>query len=175
MVFNCEDYITYKKVDPTEIIEIGDIVMIDTATGYITRAVKGEKGDLPINTRMVVGVCINSNNIANLNILIDGGSSKDIERIELSSRSDDTDIILIDGGNSEQNQREIIQVAYSGEWPVNVCGFVDIGDRLSISNHAGKAKSIDYYDKDYFLVRSIGKAIKYLKNKEQVKVLLDIE
>lgn len=175
MVLDCENYITYKKVDPEEIIEVGDIVMIDTSSGYITKAVKGNKDDFPINSRMVVGVCINSNNLANPNIIIDGGPSKTMERLEVSSLSSDTDIILLDGGNSEQNPREIIEVAYTGEWPVNVCGFIDIGDKLSISDHAGKAKAIDYYDKDYFLVRSIGKAIKYMKNKEQVKVLLDIE
>lgn len=175
MSLSCENYIVYKKVDPMEIINVGDLIMIDTATGYITKAVKGSKEDFPINSRMVVGVCINSNNLANPNIIIDGGPSKTMERLEVSSLSSDTDIILLDGGNSEQNPREIIEVAYTGEWPVNVCGFIDIGDKLSISDHPGKAKAIDYYDKDYFLVRSIGKAIKYLKNKEQVKVLLDIE
>lgn len=175
MILDCENYITYKKVDPSEIIDVGDIVMIDASTGYITRAVKGDKADFPVNSRMVVGICIKSNNYAKTNIVIDGGPAKDVERKEISSTSGDVDIILLDNGNSEQNQREIIQVAYTGEWPVNVCGFVDIGDKLSISNHAGKAKAIDYYDKDYYTVRSIGKAIKYMKNKEQVKVLLDIE
>lgn len=175
MTLSCENYIVYKKVDPLEIIDVGDLIMIDTATGYITRAVKGNRDDFPVNSRMVVGVCINSNNLANPNIVIDGGSAKNLDRIELSSTSGDTELILLDGGNSEQNPREIIEVAYTGEWPVNVCGFIDIGDKLSISDHPGKAKAIDYYDKDYFLVRSIGKAIKYLKNKEQVKVLLDIE
>ena len=139
-MLDCENYITYKKVDPSEVIEVGDVIMIDPDNGYITRAVRGDNHEFPINTRMVVGICIWSNNTA-----------------------------------SDENQREIIQVAYTGEWPVNVCGFVDIGDKLGISPHPGKAKAIEYIDKDYFLTRSIGKCVKYMKNKEQVKVLLDIE
>ena len=174
-MLDCENVITYKKVDPAEIIEVGDVIMIDPDYGYITRAVRGNNHEFPINTRMVVGICIWSNNTALPPIIIDGGKSKDIERIVISSTSESTDLIYIDGGKSDQNQREIIQVAYTGEWPVNVCGFVDIGDKLGISSHPGKAKAIEYIDKDYFLTRSIGKCVKYMKNKEQVKVLLDIE
>ena len=105
----------------------------------------------------------------------DGGKSKDVERTLISSTSGDIEIIELEGGTSLQNQREIIKVAYTGEWPVNICGFVDIGDRLGISNHPGKATSIDYIDRDYFITRSIGKCVKYMKSREQVKVLLDIE
>lgn len=175
MKLGCESILTYKKVDATEIIDVGDIIMIDPDSGYITKAVIESPESMPINTRLVIGVCTKSNNYAKVNIIIDGGPAKDIERTELSSMSDSVDIILLDGGTGEQNQREIIEVAYTGEWPVNVCGFVDIGDKLCISNHAGKAKAIDYIDCDYFKSRSIGKVVKYLKNKEQVKVLLDIE
>lgn len=174
-MLDCQNTITYKKVDPAEIIEVGDVIMIDPDYGYITRAVRGNNHEFPINTRMVVGICIWSNNTALPPIIIDGGKSKDIERIVISSTSESTDLIYIDGGKSDQNQREIIQVAYTGEWPVNVCGFVDIGDKLGISKHPGKAKAIEYIDKDYFLTRSIGKCVKYMKDKEQVKVLLDIE
>ena len=174
-MLDCENTITYKKVDPSEIIEVGDVIMIDPDNGYITRAVRGDNYEFPINTRMVVGICIWSNNTALPTIIIDGGLSKDLERKEISSTSESIDLIYIDGGPSNENPREIIQVAYTGEWPVNVCGFVDIGDKLGISKHAGKAKAIEYIDKDYFLTRSIGKCVKYMKNKEQVKVLLDIE
>ena len=124
---------------------------------------------------MVVGICISSNNTALPTILLDGGKSKNVDRILLHSLSDSTDIIILDGGNSAQNPREIIEVAYTGEWPVNVCGFVDIGDKLGISKHPGKAKAIEYIDNDYFVTRSIGKVVKFMKDREQVKVLLDIE
>lgn len=174
-MLDCENIVTYKKIDPSEVIDIGDIIMIDPESGYITRAVKGDRHDFPVNTRMVVGICIWSNNAALPPIIIDGGKSKDVERTLISSTSGDIEIIELDGGTSLQNQREIIKVAYTGEWPVNICGFVDIGDRLGISNHPGKATSIDYIDRDYFITRSIGKCVKYMKSREQVKVLLDIE
>lgn len=175
MALKCENILTYKKVDAEEIIDVGDIIMIDPDSGYITKAVIGSPEEMPINTRLVIGVCIKSNNYAKINIVIDGGPAKDIERIDASSVAESIDIILLDGGTGEQNQREIIEVAYTGEWPVNVCGFIDIGDKLRISEHAGKAKAIDYIDNDFFKSRSIGKVVKYMKNKEQVKVLLDIE
>lgn len=174
-MLDCEKFVTYKKVDANEIIEVGDIVMIDPENGYITRAVVEGMCDAPINSRLVVGVCVQSNNYAKAAIVIDGGKAKNINRKEVSSTSSSTDIILLDGGPSTQNARELIQVAYAGEWPVNVCGFVDLGDRLCISAHPGKAKAIDYTDRHYFSERSIGKVIKYVKNREQVIVLLDIE
>ena len=128
------DTMVYRKVDPTEIINIGDVIMIDPYSGYITKAGKGDKNACPINNRLVIGVCVNSNNYAMFNIEINGGSSfDDIEREELSSTSGDTELIYIDGGTSEQNQREIIEVAYSGEVPVNIIGFVEIGDRIGRS------------------------------------------
>ena len=96
-------YLTYKKVDAEEIITIGDVVMIDPKNGYITRAVKGDKENAPINARMVIGVCIDSNNVAKPNIVIDGGQSADTERVELSSNFEKVDLIYLDGGNSEQN------------------------------------------------------------------------
>lgn len=172
-----EKYITYTKVDPNEIIDIGDVVMIDPANGYITKAEKGDRENAPINVRMVVGVCIESNNIAKVPIIIDGGNAPDVERIDTSRDSTigEYDIIILDGGNSEQNPREIIKVVYTGECLVNVVGYVDLGDRLGISSTPGKAKAIDYTDRNYFIERSIGKVIKYSNNRNQVKVLLDIE
>jgi hypothetical protein len=41
-MLDCENYITYKKLDPSEIIEVGDVIMIDPSSGYITRAIKGD-------------------------------------------------------------------------------------------------------------------------------------
>ena len=177
MILDCQNIITYKKVHPEEIIAVGDVIMIDAESGYVTKAVTESMEDMPINTRLTVGVCTYSNNYSPYPIIIAGGKAKDIERIVLESRSDtpDEEIIVLDGGPSTQNQREIIKVAYTGEQVVNICGFVEIGDRLCISKHAGKAKAIDYIDRHYFKERSIGKVVKKLKDKEQVMVLLDIE
>ena len=81
-MLDCENYITYKKVDPSEVIEVGDVIMIDPDNGYITRAVRGDNHEFPINTRMVVAICIWSNNTALPTIIIDGGPSKDLDRKE---------------------------------------------------------------------------------------------
>lgn len=175
MILDCQNIITYKKVHPEEVIAVGDVIMIDAESGYVTRAVTENMEDMPINTRLTVGICTYSNNYSPFPIIIDGGKAKDVDRIVLESHSGDEDIFVLDGGPSTQSEREIIKVAYTGEQVVNICGFVEIGDRLCISKHAGKAKSIDYIDRHYFKERSIGKVVKKLKDKEQVKVLLDIE
>ena len=39
-MLDCENIITYKKREPSEIIEVGDVIMIDPDNGYITKAVK---------------------------------------------------------------------------------------------------------------------------------------
>ena len=108
--------------------------------------------------------------------MLDGGSSEELDRELIDSGvSDSIQTIIIESGTSDQNSREIIQVAYSGEQVVNICGFVDLGDRLCISSHPGKAKSKDYLDDEYFKARSIGKVIQFTNRKEQVKALIDIE
>ena len=176
MVDMCDHTMIYKKANPSEIIEVGDIVMLDPETASITRAVIAGPEDYMINSRLIVGVCIKSDNTARLNMIIDGGLSKNFERELLDSGvSDSIQTIIIASGTSDQNAREIIQVAYSGEYAVNICGYVDLGDQLSISNHPGKARSKDYLDRQYMITRSIGKVIKYTNNRDQVKVLLDIE
>lgn len=173
---SCEQIVTYKKADASEVIEVGDIVMIDPDNALITRAVLDDSFEGAFNARLVVGVCINSNNTAKLRQVLDGGMSRVISRKELNGgNASSIQTIIIAGGDSSQNAREIIQVAYAGEYPVNVCGYVDLGDRLCVSSHAGKAKAIDYADNDYFRARSIGKVIKFMNSRDKVKVLLDIE
>lgn len=172
----CNNTMTYKKAIPSEIIELGDIVMLDPGTNYIKRAVANDFGDLMINSRLIVGVCVKSNNTAPIPDMLDGGPSEELDRELIDSGvSDSIQTIIIESGTSDQNSREIIQVAYSGEQVVNICGFVDLGDRLCISSHPGKAKSKDYLDDEYFKARSIGKVIQFTNKKEQVKALIDIE
>ena len=171
-----DNLVVYRKANPSEIIEVGDVLMLDLESSLVTRAVVNDFKDRPINSRMVVGICVESNNSGTTPITIDGGYSDDIERIIIENNSEvHTEVIIIDGGSSTQNKRELIKLAYSGEFPVNVCGYVDLGDKLTISNHPGKAKAIDYTNRDYFKARTIGKCIKYTNNANQVKVLLDIE
>lgn len=169
------DTLTYRKKIPTENINIGDIIMLDPSTGYIQKAVLEYPHEYSINSSLVIGVCTDSNNTVLPTIIIDGGKSNTSDRQEINSDSLNTQTIIIYGGNSEQNVREIIQVAYTGEQMVNLCGPVHIGDRLCISNQPGKAMSKDYLGQEFYDLRSIGKVIRLDKQNKQAKVLLDIE
>ena len=173
----CNHIVTYHKADVDEIINIGDIVMLDTDTNTVTKAVANDEMEMTLNARMIVGVVVFSDNWSKVPLVIDGGMAKNKvirEEIDCGNSEEKPEYILIECGSSEQNMRELVKIAYSGEVPVNICGFVQLGDRLTISEHAGKAQSINYRYNDYFRLRSIGKVIKYI-NKTQAKVLLDIE
>ena len=175
----CET-VTYKKAIPSEIINKGDLIMIDLNTGLITRAVLEEPYTVRTNTTLVIGVCVYSDNDTPETIIVNGGKSKSTERLILNGgNASDIQTIIMNGGNSQQNTKEVIQVAYTGQHMVNLYNQTEIGDRLCISNQPGKAMSIDYLDyldHGKARIRSIGKIIRYLnEEKTQAKVLLDIE
>lgn len=168
----------YRKAIPSEHIDVGDIIMLDPNTSLIRKAVFKDQEELIINSRLIIGVCISSDNtildISTVNggiakqkledtVILDGGSSEKI------------DTILIDAGDSSIDKSKVIQVAYNGQQKVNITGYVDLGDHLCISRCAGKAKSKDFLDREYFDSRSIGKVIKFTNKKDQVIALLDIE
>ena len=167
MSSQCNEVLTYRKVIPSEIIIPGDVIMIDPDTGMVKRTEINDFNDYIINSRLIVGICIASDNSSALPEILDGGTS--------DYSDENIQIILIEGGLSDQNSREIIKVQYGGTCLVNISGYVDIGDELCISSEPGKAKSKDYLNKEYFYSRSIGKVIKYTNNSNQVKLLLDIE
>lgn len=176
----CNSIMTYHKSDVNEIIDIGDIVMLNPETNTITKAVINDDDELAINARLVIGVVVYSDNFSKVPIIIDGGRARDrddsITRsiLDCGTSKDKPEFIILEGGTSKQNMRELVKIAYEGQVPVNLCGYAQLGDRLTISDHAGKAQSINYIDNDYFKLRSIGKVIKYI-SKYQAKVLLDIE
>lgn len=173
---NCNHILTYRKSDPFEIIEVGDVIMLDPETSYIKKAVVNTEEEMIYNSRLIVGICVTSNNTDPIPITIDCGNSKTFERELIDSgTSDSIQTIIIISGDSNISKREIIQIAYTGEQIVNICGYVDIGDRLCISEDPGKAKSKDFLDENFYSARSIGKVIKFTNNPKQVKVLLDIE
>ena len=176
---NCNNILTYKKSVPSEIIEIGDILMLDPGTSYVKKAVADDIENMMLNSRLIIGVCIYSNNTDPIPFILDGGPSKDLDRELIDSGTSDysidTETIIIEGGLSDQNSREVVKIAYTGEYVVNICGYVDIGDQLCISEHPGKAKSKDFLDLEYFKARSIGKVVQFTNRPDQVKVLLDIE
>lgn len=178
----CEDQIvTYRKTNPSEVINVGDLIMLDPDTNYVTKTTANNMSEYIINSRLIIGVCISSNNKVPVTGIIDAGSSSivDIERQLLDGGTSNNDadkptVIIIDGGTSEQNKREIIQIAYTGKQLVNIYGYANLGDKLTMSKQPGKAQTLDYLTNNFY-VRTIGKVIQYTSNPEQVKVLLDIE
>lgn len=169
------DIAVYKKSDPSEIIEVGDIIMLDIESGFVTRAISNSHYPYDVNNKLIIGICSKSDNDSPLQLQIDGGSSKELERSKLDGGDSlRPKAIVIYGGDSNINSREIIEIEYAGECVVNLCGPSHIGDKLCISNLPGKAKTMDYFGIER--VRSIGKIIKY-QNEEKTKamVLLDIE
>lgn len=171
-----DSLLTFRKKIPTEIINVGDVIMLDIESGYVTKAVLNDCSTYSINSSLVIGICVSCDNTTNPTLTIDGGKSNTIERQDFSGGdSSDVQTIVIYGGDSSQNPREVIQVAYTGEQMVNVYGRMRIGDRLCISNQPGKAMSKDYLRQEFYDLRSIGKVIRLDKQNSQAKVLLDIE
>lgn len=166
--------VIYKKVDPKEKIAIGDVMMISPENQLITRAVRDKWG---LNERLVVGVCTNSDNKSLLPFVIDGGVAKELKSIRpiINGGNSQGNMLVINGGGSKLRPRKVITVETSGVQIVNVAHHVDLGDRLTISKHVGKAQSMETFGLDGFDTRSIGKAIKYTDNREQVLCLLNIE
>ena len=170
------------KAVPSEIINVGDVIQLDHKTGLVQRAILESSFKQKINTRLVIGVCIWSDNETPLNIVIDGGKSKNITRTLLDSgTSSDIQTIIIYGGDSTISERQIIQVGYTGEYwlPLNSKARIRLGDKVCISDEPGKVQSLEFYRNIYnnfnMNVRGIGKATKIDKNKGQVRVLLNIE
>lgn len=170
----CSNILTYKKSDPSEIIDIGDLIMINPDNGLVKKASFSDCEDYVTNSRLIIGVCVGTNNTNPTNITIDGGNSNTVDTKKLDGgTSIKPTTIIIDGGTSTQNGREIIQLAYDGKQIVNICGYVNLGDSLCLGRVPGKAESFDYLT-NIFYVTNIGQVIQYTDNKDQVKVLLDI-
>ena len=172
----CNEVLTYRKSVPSEVIEVGDIIMLDPNTSCITRAVAEHRYDFALNSKLVIGVCVWSSNSGPLPVIIDGGTAEDEDKKEITGGlSDSIQTIIIEGGEGHQFNREIIKIAYTDRQLVNICGYVNIGDKLCISETPGKAKSKDFLDGEYYYSRTIGKVTQFTNNRNQVIALLDIE
>ena len=70
-----------------------------------------------------------------------------------------------------------VEVINGGMVDVNVTGLICVGDKLTTSNVAGKARAIKYANDDtrVFDIRSIGKVVGLYNDYSIAKVLLDIE
>ena len=109
---SCNHIMTYRKSIPSEIIEVGDIIMLDPETSYVKRAEANDCDELMANSRLIIGVCVSSNNTDPIPLFLDGGHSydEDAKREEIDSgTSDKPQTIMIIGGDSDINKREIIR------------------------------------------------------------------
>lgn len=168
------------KDNQYEIIDVGDVIMIDTDTHKVTKAVFNEPGELICNSRIVVGVCVQSDNESPVIEILDGGLADEEERPKIldGGYSDDRQTSeiteLFDGGTSQESSRKIIDIAYSGECIINTIGHVEVDDELCISPKAGKAKRKNYFDEEYFDIRSLGKVSECTED-NKIKIILNIE
>lgn len=163
----------YRKSDVTENIEVGDIVMLSPENQRVTRAFADKQG---INERLVIGVCVESDNTTPMPPVVNGGVAKvsntKTQIIDGNSKKG----LILNGGNSSIRPREVIRVESGNTQVVNVVHHVDLGDRLTLSRqHPGKAESVDIGNVNRFDNRNIGKAIKYTGSKDKVVCLLNIE
>lgn len=165
--------VRYRKVNPSEVIDVGDILMISPENQRVTKAIRDGHG---INERLVIGVVTKSDNTTPMPILIDGGFSKDVDRAIIGNGNSEICILSIDGGNSELNSREYVDIISSGTTKVGIDDkIVHIGDKLTISRFtAGKAERRKISNTDPSGGRSIGKVITNLEE-GYVETLLNIE
>lgn len=165
--------VVYRKKDVTENIEIGDIIMISPENQRATRAVADKQG---INNRLVVGICIESDNKSPIPRFLNGGSAKTSQtKIPVIDGNAKTSLKL-DGGNGSIRPREIVSVESGSTQVVNVVHHVDLGDKITLSKaHPGKAEAVDICNTNRFDTRNIGKVIKYTIDREKVVCLLNIE
>lgn len=176
MSCECNNVLTYKKAIPAEVINIGDIIMLDVESGYIKKAVLERHCEYSVNSRLVVGICISSDNESKQPIVIDGGSCEVTDRVLLDGGTAEVNIqtIKIEGGTSEEPSSTIIQVGCGGIMDVNTVGPIRIGNQLCISPKPGKAQSKDFDGREFYNIRSIGRVIK-IPQKDKATIILDIE
>lgn len=167
--------VIFRKTKPSEIIEVGDVLMLSPENQYVTRAIRDES---KLNERLVVGICVESDNETPVAIVVNGGKSKAPtgKFVHINGGSASVNVIPINGGNSELRPREYVAIESNNIQVVNTVHHIDIGDKLTISDaHPGKAEAVSVLNQNEFDNRSIGKVIKYTENKNKVVALLNIE
>ena len=167
----------YKKANNLEEINIGDLIMIDTDTGNVTKAFLEKPFNEPINTRMVIGVCTSSDNETPLNKIIDGSTCKEYEREILEGGEEDT--IIIEGGSASENPRTLIEICSEGEQELFITGKAEESDNVCVSFEAGKVMSMAYLDDEEVMdqfhsdLRTVG-TIKEFIDEEQTKAIVEL-
>lgn len=174
----------FNKSTPTEIINIGDLIMLDIKTGLVTIATGISKEDYPINSSNIIGICSKSDNKTHLPLMLDcGTSTTEIDKedilhyLDLGDSTTETDHV-IQSPNSEPNPREYIEVQSQGIVTLNTDHrHIEVGDKVVLSVEPNKVTSnmFDDFDRrEWIYARPIGKVVNILPN-NKVEVLLDIE
>lgn len=169
--------IIYKKAVPTEVIEVGDIIQIDLSTGKVQKSILPDLFDMEINSKLMLGVCIESDNTTPLNIVLNGGTGKELKREVLDGGlSDNTQTIILYNTNSSPNTREQITVAYSGQYIVNMDSNFKENDLICISKTPGKGKKLEFIDARMRNgIRTIGRVASIIEENKKALINLDIE
>ena len=166
----------YRKEDPSEIIEIGDLIQINPLTGLVTKA-----QEIFCSSRFVIGVCSNTDNESYIPIELNAGTTNDhksdVNELESGTANIDNDSIMyeFEADSADISSREKVTVVQYGVVNVKTIGMVCLGDKLSVSHKPGYAIS-EKYDRNFEKRRTFGKVIALDKIKDGIAtVLLDIE
>ena len=169
----------FNKVDPTEIINVGDLIMLDSATGKVTVSYANSFEELEVNQMLVLGVCSQSDNITQLPLTLDCGTSKNdtqnIVILDLGDSTTETEHVLY-CETSEINPREYISISNEGsvELETDNINSVEIGTKVRMSRERNKITGNEFNGREATHFRTIGKVTKLLGD-NKVEVLLDIE
>lgn len=171
----------FKKVYPTEEINIGDLIMLDIATGLVTKTNVPSVDDYYINANNVIGVCSNSDNETALPGIIDCGNSNTqvTTLLNLGNSTTETEHIII-CEDSVINPRELIEVESTGIVDLeianidNYCEPIRVGEKVIMGIKPNTVMKQEFDHREFVSVRTIGKIVEIIDN-THVKVLLDIE
>lgn len=169
----------FNKVDPNEIINVGDLIMLDSATGKVTVTQANSYEELEVNQMLVVGVCSESDNTTPLPQILDCGQSiideTRLVTLDLGDSTTETGHVLT-CENSEPNSREYIEINNTGSVILENDGAneIEIGTKVRMSGERNKVTGNEFNSREATHFRTIGKVTKILSD-NKVEVLLDIE
>ena len=172
---------SFKKLKPTEEINIGDLIMLDIATGLVTIANIPSVEDYYINANNILGICSETDNTTELPQLLDCGNSgtEDPTTLDLGDSTTETSHVLY-CETSEKNSREYIETNNSGIVTLELYDDndyddpIEIGDKVIMGLKTNTVMQKEFHDREFIHVRTIGKVVGF-EDKKHVKILLDIE
>lgn len=166
------------KSNPTEIINPEDLIMLDTKTGLVTKSRSENDGEYQVNSNLIVGVCINSNNDFQKWLKMDCGTSRTEQNYTFVNGGSSNSVFsedIIDCKDSSIPETEKIDVQSDGITIVGYQGNMCLGNLLCMSRLAeGRVTSNEFMGREFLTTRTIGKVIEILDD-NKVKILLNIK